>query len=285
MNDVVEAIGALGVVPVVKIMDAKDAVPLGRALAEGDLPVAEITFRTDAAEAAIRAIHREVPEVLLGAGTVLTVDQVKRAVDAGATFIVSPGLNTKVAGYCADQGIPCTPGINNPSGIETALDLGIRVVKFFPAEASGGLRMLESMAAPYGEVRFVPTGGVNAANIGEYLASPKVLACGGTWMCKADDIAARRFDVITAKARDAVAGVLNFRIREIAEPDSPLAACRGVLPVSDGEDGIVVATRDLARARAYFTRKQVEFEAHGADAITLAHPVSGLPVRVVRASE
>ena len=280
MSDVIEAIRKLGIVPVVKIMDAKDAAPLARALVAGDLPVAEITFRTSAAEAAIAAIHREAPEVLLGAGTVLDLDQVKRAVDAGAQFIVSPGLNPSVVGYCVKQGIPCTPGINNPTGIEAALDLGVRVLKFFPAEASGGLKMLEAMAAPYGEVKFIPTGGVNAANIGSYLASEKVLACGGTWICKASDIAAGGFDAIAAAARNAVARVVGFRLDSMRTEDSPFSACSGVLPLGEGEAEILIITASLERARAYFDRKGIPCGQDTSAGFTLEPAAGGIPVRI-----
>ncbi|MDR2588571.1 MAG: bifunctional 4-hydroxy-2-oxoglutarate aldolase/2-dehydro-3-deoxy-phosphogluconate aldolase, partial [Spirochaetales bacterium] len=160
MSDVLTTIGEIGLVPVIKIEDPKDAVPLAQALEAGDLPVAEVTFRTAAAEESIKRINAEVKGMLLGAGTVLTVDQVKKAVAAGAKFIVSPGFNPKVVEYCVKENIPITPGINNPSGIEMALEYGLKVLKFFPAENSGGLAMLKAMAAPYGGVSFIPTGGV-----------------------------------------------------------------------------------------------------------------------------
>ena len=159
MNDILQRIGELGIVPVVKLDKASDALPLGKALLEGELPIAEVTFRTDAAEESIRIMSRELPELLVGAGTVLTSDQVKKAVDAGAKFIVTPGFNPSVVDYCVEHNIPITPGINSPSQIEMALERGLDVVKFFPAEQSGGLPMLKAMSAPYGSVRFIPTGG------------------------------------------------------------------------------------------------------------------------------
>ena len=153
MNEILKKIDELGIVPVVKIEKAEDALPLGRALLVGDLPIAEITFRTSAAEESIKTLNRELPELLVGAGTVLTVEQAKKAVSAGAKFIVSPGFNSKVVDYCIENSIPVTPGINNPTQIEMALERGIEIVKFFPAEASGGLTLLKSMSAPYTEIR------------------------------------------------------------------------------------------------------------------------------------
>ncbi|GAH47405.1 unnamed protein product, partial [marine sediment metagenome] len=154
MNEILKKIGEVKLVPVVKIEHAEDAVPLGKALIDGGLPVAEITFRTDAAEESIRRIVKELPDIFIGAGTVLKVDQAKQAVDAGAQFIVTPGFNPKVVDYCVANDIPITPGINSPTQIEMALDRGLDVVKFFPAEPSGGLKMLKAMSAPYGDVMF-----------------------------------------------------------------------------------------------------------------------------------
>lgn len=203
MDEVLKRIGELKLVPVVVIEDAKDSGPLADALAAGGLPLAEITFRTEAAPEAIRTMAAR-GDLLVGAGTVLTVDQVKSAVDAGARFIVSPGINPKVVGYCVEKGIPVTPGICTPTDIETALGFGLKVVKFFPAEALGGLKLLKAMSAPYGMMRFIPTGGINASNLPGYLAFPKVLACGGSWMVKKDLIAAGRFDEIEGLTREAV---------------------------------------------------------------------------------
>ena len=211
MNEVLKKIGAIGIVPVVKIDDAKDAVPLAKALCDGGLPCAEITFRTSAAEEAIRKIHEAFPQMLLGAGTVLTTEQVDRAIGAGATFIVSPGLNPKVVKYCVDKGIPVTPGCANPSDIEQAIELGLDVVKFFPAEAAGGLKMIKAMSAPYVGMKFMPTGGINAKNINEYLSFNKILACGGSWMVKGDMIKAGEFDKIKDMTAEAVSLVKKIR--------------------------------------------------------------------------
>jgi 2-dehydro-3-deoxyphosphogluconate aldolase / (4S)-4-hydroxy-2-oxoglutarate aldolase len=215
MDDMLKKINELGIVPVVKIENADDAVPLGKALLEGDLPVAEITFRTDAAEQAIKNLTKELPEVLVGAGTVLTIDQAKRATGAGAKFIVSPGFNPKVVDYCVSNNIPVTPGVNSPTQIEMALEHGLKVVKYFPAETSGGLKMLKSMSAPYGDMKFIPTGGINADNLLSYLSFNKVLACGGSWMVKADLISAGKFDEITEKTKEAMKTMLGFEFKHL----------------------------------------------------------------------
>ena len=215
MHEVLEKIGELGLVPVVKLERAEDALLLGKALIEGDLPVAEITFRTAAAEEAIRILTTELPELLVGAGTVLSVDQAQKAVSAGARFIVSPGFNPKVVDYCVENGIPVTPGINSPTQIEMALDRGLEVVKFFPAEASGGLALLKAMAAPYSGIQFIPTGGIDRNNLMAYLSNSRVHACGGSWMVKADLIASRSFDEITRITRDAVSTMLGFAVAHL----------------------------------------------------------------------
>ncbi|MDD7300875.1 MAG: bifunctional 4-hydroxy-2-oxoglutarate aldolase/2-dehydro-3-deoxy-phosphogluconate aldolase, partial [Eubacteriales bacterium] len=182
MNEILKKIGLYGIVPVVKIDDVDKAVPLAKALCDGGLPVAEITFRTKCAAEAIKRITTEFPQMLVGAGTVLTTDQADEAVAAGAKFIVSPGLNPKVVAHCQKIGVPITPGCSNPSDIEAALELGLDVVKFFPAEAAGGLPMIKAMSAPYGNLKFMPTGGLNESNILDYLKFNKILACGGSYM-------------------------------------------------------------------------------------------------------
>lgn len=212
MNQVLERLGHFGLVPVIEIDDAQSAAPLADALVEAGLPVAEITFRTDAAEEALRAMAKARPDVLLGAGTVLTVDQVKAAVDAGAQFIVTPGFNRRVVEYCVQNGVTVTPGINNPTGVEMALEAGLDVVKFFPAEASGGTRFLKAMVGPYGwKMRYIPTGGINAKNLGEYLAIRQVLACGGSWMVPRESLREGRFEEIRNLVSEAVALVKSLR--------------------------------------------------------------------------
>ncbi len=210
--DMQEQIKKIGIVPVVVLDDAKDAVPLAEALVEGGLPCAEVTFRTAAAEESIRRISEAFPEMLVGAGTVLTTEQVDRAVGAGAKFIVAPGLNPVTVKYCQEKGIPVFPGILTPSEIEQALSLGLKVVKFFPAEPSGGLKMIQAMAAAYVGLKFMPTGGINAKNVGEYLADEKhILACGGSWMVKKDLIAAGEFGKIKEMTKEAAALVKEYR--------------------------------------------------------------------------
>lgn len=211
MNKILENLKEIGIVPVVVLDDAKDAAPLAEALIEGGLPCAEVTFRTAAAEESIRIMAEKYPEMLVGAGTVLTIDQVNRAVKAGAKFIVSPGLNPQVVQYCQNIGVPVTPGVQTPSEIEQALSLGLDVVKFFPAEPAGGLKMIKAIAAPYTTLTFMPTGGINAQNVKEYLAYNRILACGGSWMVKNDLIKAGDFDKIKEMTKEAAAIVKEIR--------------------------------------------------------------------------
>lgn len=203
MHEILNRLGALRLVPVVKIDRADDAAPLAEALLQGGLPCAEITFRTAAAAEAIRRASA-VPGMLVGAGTVLSPAQVDDALAAGAQFIVSPGFNPKVVGYCVEKGVPITPGTSNPTDIEMALEFGLEVVKFFPAEAFGGLKTLKAISAPYGMVRFMPTGGIDPQNLAAYLGFAKVLACGGSWMVKEDLLAARDFASIARLTAEAV---------------------------------------------------------------------------------
>ncbi|MBQ8568137.1 MAG: bifunctional 4-hydroxy-2-oxoglutarate aldolase/2-dehydro-3-deoxy-phosphogluconate aldolase [Oscillospiraceae bacterium] len=215
MNKVIEEISKIGIVPVIALDDAKDAAPLAEALVKGGLPCAEVTFRTAAAEESIRIMAEKFPEMLVGAGTVLTTEQVDRAVGAGAKFIVSPGLNPKVVSYCVSKDIPVVPGCANPSDIEQAIELGLDTVKFFPAEAAGGLNMIKAMSAPYTAVRFMPTGGINAKNLIDYLNFDKIVACGGSWMVSKDMVSAGEFDKITALTKEAVEKMLGFELKHI----------------------------------------------------------------------
>lgn len=210
MENLKQLIYQFGLIPVVKLDKLEDAVPLGQALCDGGLAAAEITFRTDCAAQAIRAMTRQFPDMLVGAGTVVSVDQVKQAVDAGAKFIVSPCFSEDVVRYCTDHQILVIPGCVTPSEVQQAADLGLDVVKFFPAETSGGLKSIEAMASVFKGMRFMPTGGINPGNLSGYLRSPHVIACGGSWMVPADLIRAGAFDEIRKKARDAVFSVLNF---------------------------------------------------------------------------
>lgn len=215
MNDTLVKLSQIGIVPVVALNHIEDARPLAKALCDGGLPCAEVTFRTDCAEEAIRIMATEFPQMFIGAGTVLTTEQVDRAVNAGAKFIVSPGLNPEVVKYCVDKNIPVTPGCANPSDIEQALALGLDVVKIFPAEAIGGLKLIKSIAAPYVNMKFMPTGGINAKNLNEYLAFDRIIACGGSWMVSGALIDAGKFDEITALTKEAVKNMLGFRIKHI----------------------------------------------------------------------
>ena len=210
-DDVLAEIGRRRIIPVIALDDAADAGPLAAALVAGGLPVAEVTFRTDAAEAAIRARAWR-GDLLVGAGTVLNADTAKRAVDAGARFVVSPGFNPKTVRWCLDNGVPVIPGVATPTDIEQALDHGLSVVKFFPAEALGGLKTLQAVAGPYGMMRFVPTGGITAENVEKYLAFPKVLACGGSWMVAKELLARKEFKRIEEIARDAAGRAERVRI-------------------------------------------------------------------------
>jgi 2-dehydro-3-deoxyphosphogluconate aldolase/(4S)-4-hydroxy-2-oxoglutarate aldolase len=210
MNEMLSRIQKLGIVPVVKLEDAKDALPLAKALKDGGLPCAEVTFRTAAAEEAIRIMRDAYPDMLIGAGTVLTTQQVEQAIDAGAAFIVSPGLNPKTVSYCVERNIPIIPGCSSPSDIEAAIELGLETVKFFPAEAAGGLAMIKAMSAPYVNMKFMPTGGITAKNLLSYLDFNKIIACGGSWMVSDDLIKAGDFDKITALTKEAVRGKVTF---------------------------------------------------------------------------
>lgn len=215
MNPVIEELSKIGIVPVIALDDAKDAKPLAKALCDGGLPCAEVTFRTSAAEESIKIMSESFPEMLVGAGTVLTTQQVDRAVMAGAKFIVSPGLNPKVVAYCVSKNIPIVPGTSNPSDIEQAIEQGLDTVKFFPAEAAGGLAMIKAMSAPYSSIRFMPTGGINADNLIDYLSFGKIIACGGSWMVKKDLVAAGNFEKITSLTREAVKKMLGFELKHI----------------------------------------------------------------------
>lgn len=211
MNEVLKQMSEFGIIPVVVLNDTKDAEPLGKALIEGGIPCAEVTFRTEAAEESIRIMSEKFPEMLVGAGTVLTTEQVDRAVAAGAKFIVSPGLNPKVVKYCIEKNIPVTPGVITPSEVEQAIELGLEVVKFFPAESFGGLKTIKSMAAPYNKMKFMPTGGITPANVREYLAFDKIIACGGSWMVSGALVKEGKFDEITKLVAQAAEIVKEVR--------------------------------------------------------------------------
>ena len=251
MEQVLEQISKIGIVPVVKIDRAEDAMPLAKALCAGGLPCAEVTFRTDAAAEAIRIMTTNFPQMCVGAGTVLNSAQVDAAVEAGAKFIVSPGLNPKTVQYCLDKGVPITPGTSSPSDIEQAIELGLEVVKFFPAEQSGGLAKIKAMAAPYVNMKFMPTGGINAKNLTSYLDFPKIIACGGSWMVPGDLINAGEWDKIEQLTREAVQTMLGFEIAHVGinganEEEALKAANRFAflfgMPVKVGNSSIFAGT-------------------------------------------
>ena len=204
-------ISGYGVVPVVVLEDAKDARPLADALVEGGLPVAEVTFRTAAAAESIKIMAEAYPDMLVGAGTVLTIEQVDRAVAAGAKFIVSPGFDPEIVDYCLGKNIPIYPGIVTPSELAQAVKRGLEVVKFFPAEQYGGVATIKALAAPYTQMKFMPTGGVGPKNLADYLGFKKIIACGGSWMVKGDLVKAGDFEKIKAMTKEAVELVKQIR--------------------------------------------------------------------------
>jgi 2-dehydro-3-deoxyphosphogluconate aldolase/(4S)-4-hydroxy-2-oxoglutarate aldolase len=209
--DMNERIAACGVVPVVVLEDAKDAKPLAEALVEGGLPVAEVTFRTAAAEESIRIMAEAYPDMLVGAGTVLSVEQAQRAVNAGAKFIVSPGFDEEVVDWCLANNVPVYPGIITPSEATKAVKRGLKIVKFFPAEQFGGVATIKALAAPFTTLKFMPTGGINAKNIRDYLTNNKIIACGGSWMVKGDLVKAGDFAKIKELVKEAVELVKEIR--------------------------------------------------------------------------
>ena len=293
MNEVLNKIHNVGIVPVIKIEDIEKAVPLAKALVAGGIPVAEVTFRAARADEAIAKIAAEVPEMLVGAGTVLTVEQAQKAIDAGAKFIVSPGFNPKVVAFCVEKGIPITPGTNNPSDMEAAMEFGLEVVKFFPAEASGGVNYLKAVSGPYGNLKFIPTGGINAKNMNDYLSQKFIIACGGSWMVKSDMIAAGDFDGITALCKEAVRTMHGFEVRHVgincdnaeeAEKVAKMFCCMFGFEYKPGNSSIfcgtgvevmkkqylgakghvAIACNDVDRAIAYFEGQGIGFNQESA---------------------
>lgn len=319
MNDILTRVGRVGIIPVIKIEDIDKAVPLAKALKAGGVPVAEITFRAAGAEKAIAKIRTEVPDMLVGAGTVLTEEQAVLAKDAGAQFIVSPGFNPSTVAKCQELGLPITPGCATPSEIERALSMGLTAVKFFPAEQAGGTAMLKAFAGPFSSLKFIPTGGISLDNLGSYLALPNVLACGGTFMVRADDIKAGNWEAITALCRRSVETMLDFRIMHIGlngqseddamEKASLFASLLG-LPVKPGNSAvfagsmlevtktpgrgnpghIAVGTSDVERAKTYLEGRGVRFVADSAkfkgDRMTLIYfeqEICGMGIHLLQA--
>jgi 2-dehydro-3-deoxyphosphogluconate aldolase/(4S)-4-hydroxy-2-oxoglutarate aldolase len=251
MKPLLEKLELFGLVPVVVLDDAADGVPVAQALSDAGLPCMEITFRTGAAARAIESIARTFPQITLGAGTVLTVEQVDMALSAGATFVVSPGLNRKIVEYCLKKSVVVLPGVATPSDVEVALEYGLDVVKFFPAEASGGIEYLKAMSAPYRTMKFVPTGGIQQTNMLAYLKFARVLACGGSWMVNPELIAAKRFDEVRRLTEEALRIMLGFELKHVgvngADEQEAVAASNQMAalfqaPVKSGSSSIFVGT-------------------------------------------
>ncbi len=284
--DMFKEIYELGIIPVVAIDDADNAVPLAKALRDGGLPAAEITFRTAAAEEAIRRITAECPDVLVGAGTVLTKEQCDRAIAAGAKFVVTPGFNPEMIKYIKSTGIPMMPGAATPGEMEQAMSMGLTNIKFFPAEANGGVNKLKALSGPYQAAKWMPTGGVNTNNLNDYLSFDRILCCGGTWIATSADIAQGKWDDITNKCKQAVKTMLGFKVEkiciygdsenakknaefvsslfgfEVKETECGVAAGSVCFATeeSDAKGCIVVSTLNGNRAMAYFKRMGVEID-------------------------
>lgn len=228
--DVLKRLAQSGVVPVVVLEDAKDAVPTAKAMLAGGIDVMEITFRTAAAADSIKAVAQECPDMVVGAGTVINLEQCKLAVECGAKFIVSPGYDEETVAWCCDNGVPVTPGCVTPTEIMMALKHGLKVLKFFPANVYGGLSAIKSLAGPFGGVKFIPTGGVNAQNLAEFISSPYIHAVGGSWICPKADIAAGNFDKITALCKEARKTLLGFEVAHIGintpDADASMDVCK-----------------------------------------------------------
>ena len=223
--DVLKRMACAGIVPVVVLEDAKDAVPTARAMVAGGIDVMEITFRTAAAADSIRAVAAEVPEMLVGAGTVVNLEQCKLAVECGAKFIVSPGYDEEVVSWCCDNGVAVCPGCVTPTEIMMALKHGLKVLKFFPANVYGGLSAIKALAGPFGGVKFIPTGGVNLQNVGEFIADSHIHAVGGSWVCPKADIAAGNFDKITELCKESRKALLGFEVAHVGIKCADAAVC------------------------------------------------------------
>ncbi|MEG0693253.1 MAG: bifunctional 4-hydroxy-2-oxoglutarate aldolase/2-dehydro-3-deoxy-phosphogluconate aldolase [Oscillospiraceae bacterium] len=319
MQTILEKISKIGIVPVIKIDDIKTAVPLAKALVEGGLPCAEITFRTAQAPEAIKLMTTQFPDMLVGAGTVLTTEQVDKAIEAGAKFIVSPGINPKIVQYCQLKNILIIPGCITPSEVEIALENGLSTLKFFPAEQAGGLAMIKSMCAPYTNVKFMPTGGVNAKNLNDYLAFPKIVACGGSWMVDPTLVNNGDFDKIRELTAEAVKTMLGFELAHIginaeneaeAEATAKLFSSLFGFEYKNGNSSIftgsvievmktpylgrlghiAISTNYLDRAISYFEAKGIEFNPDSAKlddkgnmvALYMKNEIGGFAVHLVQ---
>ena len=289
MNDIIRELSLIGILPVLRIDREEDALPIGKALSRGGIPCVEVTFRTPAARGSIARIAKECPDVLVGAGTVLTTGQVDDAVAEGAKFIVTPGLNPMVVRYCQAKGIPIIPGVNDPTGIEQAMVMGLDVVKFFPAQQSGGIEMIKAMGAPYIQISFMPIGGIKLGNMNEYLTNKKVIAVGGSWIVGEKMILAGDYDGIARTAKEAVDHMLSFSLAHVGincsaakDAEAAAATCLSAfsfptreLPVSyfagtglefmksegRGTKGhIAIKTNSVDRAVYHLKRRGVEFD-------------------------
>ncbi|MBO5666684.1 MAG: bifunctional 4-hydroxy-2-oxoglutarate aldolase/2-dehydro-3-deoxy-phosphogluconate aldolase [Firmicutes bacterium] len=318
MNEILQTISKIGIVPVIAIEDASKAVPQAKALVAGGLPVAEVTFRTAAAEDAMKAIAAEVPDMILGAGTVLTKDQLDRALAAGAQFIVSPGFNPDIVKYGLEKGALMLPGTATGGEMEQAMALGLEVVKFFPAEDNGGVKKLKALAGPYKNLKWMPTGGVNTKNMMDYLSFDQIVACGGTWMVKKELIENEQWDEITRISRDAVKTMLGFTIKHLgincnSEEEASVTAkafcallgfdykpgnssifagsvvecCKKPFP---GEHGhLAIGTNNVDRAMYHLGLQGIEFDlstqktdAKGTVAVYFKQQIGGFAIHLVR---
>ncbi len=319
MSDIMKRVSKNGVVPVVVLNDAAKAKPLAQAFINGGLDCVEVTFRTDAAAESIKIMSETFPELLVGAGTVLTPEQAQQAMDCGAKFIVSPGLNPEVVKYCQSKGVPILPGISSPTELELAMSLGLEIVKFFPAENIGGLAMIKAMSAPYTKMKFMPTGGISPKNIKDYISFDKIVACGGSWMCPANLINEDKFDEITILTKEAVQLAHGFHVKHLGiNCENETEATNGANQLADlfgltindanssiftgslfevmkmpflGQKGhVAIGTYNVQRARDFLEYKGVKFNEETAkykdgklQVIYLQEEVMGFAIHLIKA--
>lgn len=304
MNAMFEQMQGMGLIPVIKIDDADDAIPLCAALSAGGLPIAEITFRTKAGPEALRRVVRELPDILAGAGTVTSLDRAREAQDAGARFVVTPGFNPEVVRWCMDQKLPVLPGCTTASEVEAAQNMGLAVVKFFPAEQSGGLARIRALSGPYPDMRYIPTGGIGLSNLVEYLDCPLIVACGGSFMVNDAHLRARDWQAIMATTRKAMDTVLGMTLAKVSLP-APAAQSRNLsayFPQTCGlevpqepenaQGKVVLSVHSVERACYQLIRQGAEFDSTSAQrdkkgiliSIDLAAPLHGLRICVQKNS-
>ena len=290
MKEIMQTIRETGIIPVIRLEETEKAEALAKALKSGGIEVAEVTFRAAGAEIVIDKMRTAFPNMAVGAGTVLTVEQAKAAKAAGAGYIVAPGYNPKVVDWCQSENIPVVPGCVTPSEIETALEAGLKVVKFFPAEQSGGLNAIKALCGPYSGIDFIPTGGITLDNLEEYIRFPRIAACGGSFMVSSSDISQNRWDVVSDLCRKAVKKVLGFRVQGIALPEGRQAELMSALLCCEqkGHNGITagsvaVTANSVSRAAAYFARMGFEGSSPEKDIWTLNDTMAGIQIRIVKA--